>query len=209
MSSDGHLTNVSAIGCGPHFQTTMDHRERGWWECVSDWEILSTPGRVHTSSASFLLSSTYIQHPQTPVSNPSPVCSNIIHSVCTEQPHACTCTYSHVYLYHTSTYMYLLLNWADKYLMPIIKRSSWSFLSAFAFFDKWLFTWIARFAAKWKMGCKTDWGCTNTLDKAFCLMLAGFFYFLNIKLIYWFQAKSYHFKNLDDLYTTSEMFHLS
>lgn len=179
MSSDGHLTNVSAIGWGPHFQTTIDHPERGWWERLSDWEVLNSPGRVHESLASLLLSSTYIQHPQTPVSNLSTVCSNIIHSVCAEQPHAHVYTHSHVYFYHISTYIYLLLNWAGKYLMSIIKWWSWSFLSAFAFFDKWLFTWIIKFAAKRKMGCKTDWGCTNALDKDFSLMLDVFFFLIS------------------------------
>lgn len=67
--------------------------------------------------------------------------------------------------------------------------------------------WVTLFPAKKNIWCKRDRGCTNALYKDFSLMLTVFFFY--IKFIYWFQIKSYHFKNLYGLYNISEMFHLS
>jgi len=166
MSSDVDLTNISAMVVDRTFRPLWIVL-RGDGESVYQTEKSWTL-QVHMSLTSLMLISTYIQHPQTLISNLPTVCSNIIHSIYAE------CTHSR-FDCHISTYMYLLLNWADKYLMPITKRWSWSFLSAFAFLDKWLFTWISKLAAERKIGCKAGWGCTNVLDEDFSLMLAAFF----------------------------------
>lgn len=177
MPSDGRLTNVAAKGCWPHVQTTMNHLERGWWERVSHWEILKAPGEVHISSASLLFSSTYIQYPPTLLSNPSAVCFNIIHSDCSQQPQALAWTHAHIYHYHISTYMYLLLNWDDECLIPIIKSDTdLSFSLLFFFLTNDYLLELPSFLPKNKMRYRRDWR-TNVLDKAFPLIFVFFFFF--------------------------------